>query len=84
MKKILNNNSYLLDTHIWVWLFNEEKKRINKKVLDITENIIGRKGKNKLFLSPISVWEVALLYKKNKFNFNILLFFYLFFLFSFS
>lgn len=46
--------AYLLDTHIVLWWLDEPKKII-KPVRDIIEN-----RSNKIFLSAVSVWEMAI------------------------
>lgn len=50
----------LLDTHVWLWALLEEKK-------------LGAKGRrlleasdNEVWLSPISVWEAALLVERGR------------------
>jgi PIN domain nuclease of toxin-antitoxin system len=50
----------LLDTHIWIWNAGEPeklKKRVTAAIQDET---------NELWLSPISIWELALLVKKRR------------------
>jgi PIN domain nuclease of toxin-antitoxin system len=50
----------LLDTHIWIW-FVESPERLGDKAR--TE--LATPG-NELWLSPISTWEVLLLYRKRR------------------
>jgi len=64
--KTIYKNSFLLDTHIWIWLINGEEKNINKKVYKIINNYLKEDINNKLFISSINIWEVALLYSKNR------------------
>jgi PIN domain nuclease of toxin-antitoxin system len=50
----------LLDTHIWLWSLGEPHKlsqRVTKELDD---------GRNELWLSPISIWEAFLLFKKKR------------------
>ncbi len=50
----------LLDTHIWLWSLGEPHRLSNRvaKELDNREN--------ELWLSPISIWEAFLLFKKKR------------------
>jgi len=50
----------LLDTHIWVWAVAEPAKLAPT----VTKAIANRA--NEVWLSPVSVWEVLLLIKKNR------------------
>jgi PIN domain nuclease of toxin-antitoxin system len=54
----------LLDTHIWLWylLGNE---RLSKNLRAIIQN-----QDNKLWLSPISVWETVILAEKGRIELN--------------
>ncbi|MCQ2595297.1 MAG: type II toxin-antitoxin system VapC family toxin [Treponemataceae bacterium] len=45
---------YLIDTHIFIW-FMMEPERLTKKVLNILTD-----ENNKIFISPISFWEMAI------------------------
>jgi PIN domain nuclease of toxin-antitoxin system len=50
----------LLDTHIWLWSVLEPERlarRIEKEIQDTT---------NELWLSPISVWELIVLWQKGR------------------
>jgi PIN domain nuclease of toxin-antitoxin system len=51
---------YLLDTQIWLWSFLE-KERIGKKVAGVLED-----PRNRLWLSPVSVWEALVLFQKGR------------------
>src|ERR1700722_4577791 len=50
--------NFLLDTHIWLWMLLEPE--------NLSSNVHGtlKDWKNRLFLSPISVWELSLLVEK--------------------
>jgi PIN domain nuclease of toxin-antitoxin system len=50
----------LLDTHIWLWSLGQPHRLSNRvaKQLDNREN--------ELWLSPISIWEAFLLFKKKR------------------
>jgi PIN domain nuclease of toxin-antitoxin system len=48
----------LLDTHIWLWSVLEPERlsrRVSKEIQDMS---------NELWLSPISVWELIVLWQK--------------------
>jgi len=51
---------FLLDTQIWLWAFLE-KERIRKKVGVVLED-----PRNRLWLSPVSVWEALVLFQKRR------------------
>jgi PIN domain nuclease of toxin-antitoxin system len=51
---------FLLDTPIWLWAFLE-KDRIRKKVAGVLED-----PRNRLWLSPVSVWEALVLFQKGR------------------
>jgi len=55
-------NPLLLDTHIWVWLTSAQPE-IKPSVVEALE-LAGTS--NQLFLSPISMWEVALKHSRGK------------------
>ena len=50
----------LLDTHIWLWS-ELEPERLSPSVADAIEN-----PENELWLSPISVWELIVLWQKKR------------------
>ncbi|MCC0179505.1 type II toxin-antitoxin system VapC family toxin [Waterburya agarophytonicola K14] len=52
----------LLDTHVWIWLFNGSTE-LSQKAID-SINQAGSKGK--VFISAISVWELSMLVAKNR------------------
>lgn len=51
---------YLLDTHAWLWALQDPQK-LNARARRLLE-----KRTNELWLSPISVWEAALLYERKR------------------
>ena len=55
---------FLLDTQIWLWAFLE-KERIRKKVTGVLED-----PRNRLWLSPVSVWEALVLFQKGRIKLN--------------
>jgi len=60
------NNRVLVDTHIWLWHLNGEPSLSTrvKKCIDACAL------ENELYLSAISVWEIAMLVSKNKIILN--------------
>jgi PIN domain nuclease of toxin-antitoxin system len=50
----------LLDTHIWLWSLGETH-RLSRRVAKELDN-----RQNELWLSPISMWEAFLLFKKKR------------------
>jgi len=54
---------YLLDTHFLIWVMNTPKN-ISKKTIEIIKN----KG-NKVFVSQVSLWEIAIKQKIGKLEF---------------
>jgi PIN domain nuclease of toxin-antitoxin system len=50
----------LLDTHIWLWSLGEPQ-RLSSRVAKELNN-----PQNELWLSPISMWEAFLLFKKKR------------------
>lgn len=55
---MVKNNHLLLDTHIFIW-WMEKNKRLSKEVLDLLNT-----PQNQIFLSIASVWEMVI--KKGK------------------
>ncbi len=53
----------LLDTHIFLWLINKDK-RLNQKFVEIFNN-----PDNEVFLSVVSLWECVIKYQLGKLNF---------------
>ena len=51
----------LLDTHIWVWYVHNDKK-LNFKL----KQVLGENFEDGLYVSIISLWEVAKLVEKGK------------------
>lgn len=56
----------LLDTHVWVW-FLQGNKKINPLVIKSIDAAIG---KRELFIAAISSWELAMLIKKSRIILN--------------
>ena len=54
----------LLDTHVWIWLFNGSTE-LGK---DVIEQIDFAANRGKVFISAISVWELSMLVAKNRVN----------------
>lgn len=52
----------LLDTHVWVWLLNGDRK-LNPKALNAIERSLSEEA---VLLSAISPWEVAMLVSKGR------------------
>lgn len=50
----------LLDTHIWIWM-TLEPTRLSRRVARALDN-----PENRLWLSPISVWELLMLSQKGR------------------
>lgn len=55
-------NLVLLDTHVWVWLLNGDRK-LNPKALKAIEQSLAEEA---VLLSAISPWEVAMLVSKGR------------------
>ena len=55
---------YLLDTHAIIWLIDESSK-MPQKIKDIIIN-----SENQIFISSVSLWEIALKVNLNKLNLN--------------
>lgn len=55
-------NLVLLDTHVWVWLLNGDRK-LNQKSLKAIEQSLSEEA---VLLSAISPWEVAMLVNKGR------------------
>ncbi len=53
----------ILDTHIWLWLFNGNEDRLSSEGIERIEDA-GRSGQ--LGVSAISVWEVGMLEAKGR------------------
>ena len=56
----MENNRFLLDTHIFIW-WMERNKRLKRKTLSLLNN-----PKAQIFLSTISIWEMLIKAGKNK------------------
>ncbi len=58
-------NSYLIDTHIFIW-WMENNKRLSKKLYDLLSN-----PQNQIFLSVVSIWEIVIKQSKNRLNISV-------------
>lgn len=56
------SKKFLLDTHIWIWLANGSSE-LSKHIIECI-NTAGSEGK--IYISAISIWEVAMLAAKNR------------------
>lgn len=56
------SKKFLLDTHIWIWLANGSPE-LSAEIIECI-NTAGNDGK--IYISAISVWEVAMLVAKNR------------------
>jgi PIN domain nuclease of toxin-antitoxin system len=50
----------LLDTHIWLWSLGEPERLSRRVAKELDDR------QNELWLSPISIWEALLLFKKKR------------------
>src|SRR5438105_336523 len=50
----------LLDTHIWIWTAIEPEKLTKAVARELTNS------KNELWLSPVSIWELSVLVRRNR------------------
>ena len=55
---------FLLDTHIWLWMFREPHKLSSVVHQAVTEPT------NDCYLSPISIWEVMILLERKRISFQ--------------
>lgn len=56
------NKKFLLDTHVWIWMINNSENfsvTVKKDIQKAAEHSL-------LFLSTISIWELAMLVKKER------------------
>ncbi len=63
----MQTEKILLDTHIWLWLLTgDQALRQNiKKLIDKAS------AENEIFISAISIWEIAMLVSKDKIILNV-------------
>lgn len=52
----------LLDTHIWIWNYTAPEKLTSEVARELTN------ADNERFLSPVSIWELAVLLEKRTVN----------------
>lgn len=60
------NKDVLLDTHIWIWYLNGDST-LSTKTKKIIDASIHQNG---LYVSAISIWEIAMLVSKKKITLN--------------
>ena len=53
---------YLLDTHIWLWSFMQADRLSSRVARTLADS------QNELWLSPVSVWELTILCRKERFQ----------------
>ena len=53
----------LLDTHVWIWLFEGDRARLSKRVVSLAERAAAA---GELLVSAISVWELGMLVAKGR------------------
>lgn len=57
----------LLDTHIWIWLMNGNSEKLSPETIVAIEQAAAH---GHVFVSTISVWEVAMLESKGHIRFS--------------
>jgi PIN domain nuclease of toxin-antitoxin system len=55
---VTSEGTLVLDTHVWIWLLEDERGRFGKEARRLVRE---RAGSGELGVAAISVWEVALL-----------------------
>lgn len=53
-----DDRALLLDTHVWVWYVENERRRFSRRIEPLVEGAV-RQGN--VVISAISVWEIAML-----------------------
>ena len=53
-------NNYLIDTHVLLW-YIEGNTRLAPKIISILDN-----SQNKIYVSKVSLWEIAIKAEKGK------------------
>src|SRR5215471_9175077 len=53
-----SDEAVLLDTHVWYWYVQEEKKRFARRIEPLIESAVQRGA---VVISAVSIWEIALL-----------------------
>jgi PIN domain nuclease of toxin-antitoxin system len=61
------NERFLLDTHIWVWLLSGDNRI---KESSLASRIVSSSHGTGLFISTISIWEIAMLELKGRIIFS--------------
>lgn len=57
---------YLLDTHAWIWIVNDDPELKESKTLS---NVLDASAHGRVGVSVISVWEISLLARKGRLSF---------------
>lgn len=65
--KSLKKHKLLLDTHVWIWLMLGEE-RLNLSFRRLIEH---NRGKELIFVSAISVWELGMLVERKRIQLEI-------------
>lgn len=65
--KNLQQHKALLDTHVWFWLMQAEKK-LSKSFVD---SISQCRERDQVFISAISVWEIGMLFARKRIELDI-------------
>jgi PIN domain nuclease of toxin-antitoxin system len=55
-------NGLILDTHVWYWI-NDQSKPLSSAAVDIVQSA---QSANKIYIAAISLWEIAMMTKKEK------------------
>ena len=57
---------YLLDTHVILWLANMDNSKLSSKAMEVIKD-----QDNQLFISIVSLWEIALKHNNGKLDLGI-------------
>ena len=57
----------LLDTHVWIWFMKGDKTQLKPSAIKLIENALLERT---AYLASISVWELGMLYQKNRIKMN--------------
>lgn len=68
MPKVNELIRLVLDTHVWVWLLNGNQNQLHPNRIEQIEQAAEQEA---VYLSTISLWEVAMLEAKNRLQFPI-------------
>ena len=59
----MSESALLLDTHVWIWIVNEVSGKLSDRCI---ESVRTASREQRLLISVMSVWEVAILESKNR------------------